>query len=526
MAIPKETRQRMINVMYIVLLALLALQIPKEVTQAFIKINDGIETSNVTIDGINNATLEGLKEKGKKDEDAAKYALLAEEVRIKVADLNKFIDGIKNNIVETIGVDEKTGKIQSPEEVNLTSEILIKGEENGTNDGVAFELEKKINETKEAILALLPKQEMEDYKKGMYEETKNALPLNTEFDASAGGEHGKKDEGPSTWAMDKFDHMPAAGAMAMLSQIQADASATENKVVETLKQMVGLDRVELDQFRAAIVAPSSYVLRGQKMEAGIFLAASSSNTSNVTISANGQNLAIGKDGVAIYNGTTSTTGEKTVNAVVSVTNKKGEVTEYKETFKYTVADPFANVTPTKMNVFYIGVDNPVTASAAGVLARDLRVNMSEGTLTGSGGNYNVRVTKQGTSTITVADASGTRYGNFEFRVKRIPDPVAQVARKSGGNISAGEFQVQKGLAAVLENFDFDAKFDVVSYDLVYIPKRQDLALAKANGATFTGQMAGYIQKAKPGDVYAFENITVRGPDGQTRGIPGINFRIR
>ncbi|MEZ5023887.1 MAG: hypothetical protein R2728_11620 [Chitinophagales bacterium] len=66
MAIPKETRQRMINVMYIVLLALLALQIPKEVTEAFIKINDGIETSNVTIDGINGATLDGLKEKGKR----------------------------------------------------------------------------------------------------------------------------------------------------------------------------------------------------------------------------------------------------------------------------------------------------------------------------------------------------------------------------------------------------------------------------------------------------------------------------
>ncbi|MEZ5023888.1 MAG: GldM family protein [Chitinophagales bacterium] len=262
------------------------------------------------------------------------------------------------------------------------------------------------------------------------------------------------------------------------------------------------------------------------MEAGIFLAASSSNTSNVTISANGQNLSIGKDGVAVYNGTTSTTGEKTVNAVVSVTNKKGEVTQYKETFKYTVADPFANVTPTKMNVFYIGVDNPISASAAGVLAKDLRVNMSGGTITGSGGNYNVRVTNQGTSNVTVSDASGTKYGDFEFRVKRIPDPVAQVARKSGGNISAGEFQVQKGLAAVLENFDFDAKFDIVSYDLVYIPKRQDLALAKASGASFTGQMAGYIQKAKPGDVYAFENITVRGPDGQTRGIPGINFRIR
>jgi gliding motility-associated protein GldM len=511
--------------MYIVLLALLALQIPKEVTQAFIKINDGIELSNLSIDGINKATIDGLREKGKDDADAAKYAAKADEVRAKIAELNKYIDDIKGKIVEKIGVSETTGKILEPQEVNMTAEILIKGAENGVDDGLIFDLEKKINQTKEEIIALLPKAEMEGWRKGFYDETVNSLTLNTKA-AKFKGEHAKEDPKNDSWVYSTFDHMPAAGAMAMLSQIQADAYTTENKVVDALKQMVGLTRVEVDQFSAAIVAPSSYVLRGKPFEAEIFLAASSSDNSNVSISANGAGLPINKEGKAIYKGNTSTTGEKTINAVVNVTNKKGDITSFKQTYTYTVADPFANVSPTKMNVFYIGVDNPVSASASGVLSKDLRVSMSNGTISGSGGNYIVRVTEQGEANVSVKDATGQSYGNFPFRVKRIPDPVAEVARMSGGNVTAGEFRVQKGLAAVLHNFDFEAKFTVVSYDMVYIPQRQDLAISKASGSSFNETMQGYVNKAKPGDVFAFENIRVRAPDGQTRSIPGINFRIR
>ncbi len=179
-----------------------------------------------------------------------------------------------------------------------------------------------------------------------------------------------------------------------------------------------------------------------------------------------------------------------------------------------------------MNVFYIGVDNPVAVSAAGVLAKDIRANMSGGTMTGGGGNYVVRVTQQGTAKVTVKDATGKTHGSFDFRVKRIPDPVAKVANKAGGNITAGELKVQKGIAAVLEGFDFDAKFRVVSFDMVYAARRADLAIARGNGPAFNGQMSGYLGRVKPGDLVYFENIKVRGPDGQTRPIPGITFRVR
>ncbi len=318
MAIPKAVRQRMINVMYIVLLALLALQIPKEVTQAFIKINDGIELSNSSIDGINEANIKSLETKAKEgDADAEKYAELSNQVREEISKLNSFITGIKDNIVEVNGTNEETGKILSPEEVNMTGEILIKGEQNGTNDGVAFELEQKINDTKDAIIELLPREAMDEWDDKLFPATVESLPLNTIAHSKPGDDHGGGD-----WALETFDHMPAAGAMAMLSQIQADASASENKIIDALSKMVGIEKVDFDQFKAAIVAPSSYVLRGQPFEADVFLAASSSDNSNLSISVNGSRLNIGSDGVAKFKGSTGSVGEKTMKAVIGVKNKK------------------------------------------------------------------------------------------------------------------------------------------------------------------------------------------------------------
>ncbi len=150
--------------------------------------------------------------------------------------------------------------------------------------------------------------------------------------------------------------------------------------------------------------------------------------------------------------------------------------------------------------------------------------MSNGNISGSGGNYNVRVSKQGEAVITVA-ADGKTYGTFPFRVKRIPDPVAKVAGKAGGNIKAGELRVQRGVQADLENFDFDAKFTVISFDMVFAARRQDLAISKGNGPAFNDVMKGYMNRAKPGDLLYLENVRVKGPDGQARSIPGITFKV-
>jgi hypothetical protein len=110
-------------------------------------------------------------------------------------------------------------------------------------------------------------------------------------------------------------------------------------------------------------------------------------------------------------------------------------------------------------------------------------------------------------------------------VKLIPNPIAKVNGQPGGSINAGVWKAQQGVIADLENFDFDAKFEVLSFNMFYQPKLQDPGIAAATGPYFSAAQKAFIAKAKPGDIFYIEEIKVKGPDGLSRKIPGIAFKI-
>ncbi len=190
-----------------------------------------------------------------------------------------------------------------------------------------------------------------------------------------------------------------------------------------------------------------------------------------------------------------------------------------------MAAPFATVSPTKMNVFYIGVDNPVEVSAAGTAAKDLSVSMSNGTISGGGGKYTVRVSNPGEANVNVS-GKGKPFGSFKFRVKPIPDPAPKLSARKSGPFPAGEFKAQQGPYAELENFDFDARFNITSFSLFYQPKGGDPAQMSTSGTVFSAPMKALIAKAKPGDIYYIEDIKAVGPDGRSRPLPALAFKIR
>lgn len=182
----------------------------------------------------------------------------------------------------------------------------------------------------------------------------------------------------------------------------------------------------------------------------------------------------------------------------------------------------------KMNVLYIGVDNPISLNVEGVSASNLRVS-----ITGSGGEinkgssnlYNVKVTSPGECKITI---SGDGINSSKtYRVKRIPDPVAKLSKYSGGSIGFGEFKAQDGVSAFLDNFDFDAKCNVQGYNLVYQAKRQDPVESVNSGARFSNKSQQLLQSAKPGDLYYFDNVKAICPgDKADRSINSMVFKIK
>jgi gliding motility-associated protein GldM len=182
-----------------------------------------------------------------------------------------------------------------------------------------------------------------------------------------------------------------------------------------------------------------------------------------------------------------------------------------------------------MNVFYIGVDNPVSISVPGVANDKVQVNISGGggaiTKTGNG-IYNVRVTTPGTCKVNVSAqmAGASRpMGGMEFRVKKVPDPVAYIGGVKTGPIGKGTLMASP-IIPRMENFDFDLNFRIVSFELV-MNYQGDLVTKSTTGNQFSGEMRSLLEKAGRGQKIYIENIKAVGPDNTTRTLSPMNLKI-
>lgn len=330
-----------------------------------------------------------------------------------------------------------------------------------------------------------------------------------------------------TWADFTFGHMPVAAIYPMLRKFQNDAKTSESAVINFLAGQMGKLEMNYDKFDVFSQSPKSYILLGETYEAEIALGAYSSQA-KFSVSVGGSNLKM-QDGKAKYTAKPSSVGEKSYKAVITVINPltgKGE--SYPKVFKYEVGQPSVNVSADKMNVFYIGVDNPVTVAAAGITTSNLAVSMSGGSISKtSKTGYVVKATKQGEAKINIKDKGNGKVIPFTFRVKRIPDPVVKLGRKVDGLMSSGEFRAQLGLLPTLEGFDFEARCNIQSYTLYYTRKRQDPVEITGAGNRFTGKVSSAIKAAKPGDQYSWTNVKARCPgDSAARRVNGLSFKIK
>jgi len=283
-------------------------------------------------------------------------------------------------------------------------------------------------------------------------------------------------------------------------------------------------QVNLDQFNAVAVAPTSYVLVGQPYTADVFLTAYDSKLSpNITV--NGSPITV-EAGKGKYSGSTNSVGVHTWSAKVSFKDNDGNIKSYDTPPQtYMVAAPSATVSPTKMNVLYIGVPNPLSISAPGVAKENIRVTIAGGSISGSGGNYTATVTTIGQATVSVSGeltkGKNSFLGSSIFRVKRIPDPKAQFAGKSGGNTSAANIRAQDRVFAKLDNFEFDAKFNVTRFTLLIAKPRQDVIQLSTTGSDLSAAMKSFMNNVTPGTTVVFKDIIAVGPDGSQRGLDPI-----
>lgn len=181
------------------------------------------------------------------------------------------------------------------------------------------------------------------------------------------------------------------------------------------------------------------------------------------------------------------------------------------------------VEPVRMNVLYIGVDNPIKIAASGYIASDITVSIDNGTISGNNGEYTIRPKEKGSATVTV-QGNGEEIQKTTFRVKTVPDPIAKVAGIKSGEIGKSKLANEDKIIADLENFDFDARFEITGFTVstVINGKTKQLSSSTSN---ITSEQKDLISDAKIGQSVYFQDIICVGDDGFPRKIAPIQLII-
>ena len=494
MALPKEPRQKMINIMYLVLTAILALNVSAEVIEAFKTVDKSLVNSNTNIEASNSTLFKSLAAKlsdPTSKANAEKWAPKADQAKKLSAEMMAYIDGLKKELKTSSGLTVEDGVEKYKEDdLNATSRIF-------DTDKKGKQLDDKLKAYRTAMLNIDP-------------EIRAAFEKNLPVEVVEG-----KDATTPNFRM-----MPTVAAITLLSKWQNNIKNAENQVVTFAHNKIGEVKVIYDKFAAIVGQSSNYVMPGEKViiKAGV---GAYSTAAQPIISIGGAGVAVNAEGFAEKEFTAEGGGERSVAVVVKYTKPDGEIASLPYTIKYTVGTPGgAAVMLDKMNVFYIGVDNPVTIGSPTGWDKT-SVSMSGGTISSGTSNRTVRVSSVGKATITVT-ANGKSI-SFDFRVKKIPDPVFKVG--SGKiRMASVEFKNQQFCRAELEQFDFDLKFNVVGATVYFSGANFPNVTTRSISSNSLASLQAEMQKCGPGSVISFDNIKVAGPDG-TRSIEGKSIAL-
>lgn len=516
MSLPKEPRQKMINIMYLVLTALLALNVSAEILNAFKTVDQSLTNASLIAEQKNSDIFKSFQRKIEDPKTKEKA-----EIWLPKAMKAKELSDAMYNYVESLKAELKKesdgrivdGKEQYKEDdLESSTRLFISNPPEGKGKGK--ELYEKLKQFKEQLLSIDPS-------------IKTDIGANLPLDLSIPKSNNKASQ--NDWAYGYFHMTPAVASITILSKFQNDIRNSEAQVVEYCHKEIGEVEIIYDQFKAMAQPSTQYAMPGEQIviTAGI---GSFSKAAAPTITVDGAAAPLNADGAAEYKITAGNPGA--YSKKVSITYTKPDNT--KETIikevKYTVGVPSGLVVSTdKTRVFYQGLDNQLSVTGGG---GDEKVNVNvEGTGVSTrkagAGQYIINCANLGSAVVTASDGKNTQ--RITIPIKRVPNPLATVGGKAGGPIAANVFRVQKGVAAELRDFVFEGvKYDVVSFTLYCTGKgfEENIGLAEVTGPYFNAEAQGLIRRCQPGTTIVIDEIKVTGPGGTRMLDQNISFTLQ
>ena len=501
---PVSPRQKMINLMYVVLMAMLALNISSEVLNGFSIVEESLNRTTANSSKENEVLYDNFAEQMKANPAKVKeWFDKATAVKRMSDSLYNYAQQLKLQIVqEADGKDANVLDIKSKDNLEAASHVMLAP---GTGQG--HKLFNAINSFRNRILAMVS----DPHQRSIIESNLTTkLPKNAHT-------MGKN------WEEYMFEDMPVAGAVTLLSKLQSDVRYAEGEVLHTLVSNIDMKDIRVNKLSAFVIPESRTVISGDQFSAQIVMAAVDT-TQQPEIYVGGQRISNG-----LYRFTAGGVGEHQFGGYITMRDGSGNVIRRDFTQKYTVVAPSATVSADLMNVLYAGYDNPISVSIPGVPLNAVQASMSGGSFRSIGmGRYIARPSAVGSDvTINVAsNANGKsrQMGKFTFHVRKLPDPAAYITvgtdRFRGGGLAKASLMGANGIKAAIDDGILDIQFKVVSFETVFFDNMGNAVPMASAGASFSERQRGTFRKLSRGKRFYISRITAVGPDGITRKLNG------
>lgn len=504
--------------MYLVLTAMLALNVSAEVLNAFVMFEQGLTKAASVAREKNEKTKQvfvkayednpqkigtWIKKANQVSEYSDQLTQLMQDIKLEIV---RFTDG--ENAPAIVGNEIQPAALKSPENTDASSNIML-------NQGRAALLKKSIVDYKKKIVDLLgPETAGRD---DIISRINKTLDLKATHTL----------EGAKSWEVSRFSDLPLCAAVAQLSSLQLDIINIESDLINLLLAQTDIGSFKFDNLQAVVNSKGDYVVAGGEFEAEIFIAASD-KTKDPQVMIGGRVLPV-NEGKGVYKVSTNKPGSYDLTGTVKVQKGDGEIVTVPFKHTYYVVEPSFAVSPAKMNVFYRGLENPVEISAAGIPDNKLVINVSNGKLVRTGKNAYVipGSDNQTVISISVNDNGKLRgLGEKRFRVKNAPSPIPQLDGISGKTATKSDLRASQGvIAAVPEDFDFEMNFQITSFT-VYATIDGYVKEESVRGPVFSDKQRQIMERLSSGQRVNITDIKAKGTDGIERNLTDLSIKIR
>ena len=500
-------RQKMINLMYVVLMAMLALNVSSDVLEGFKLVDEGLNRTKVNSATQNEAIYKELEAAMKQNpEKTRQWYKKAQQVRQMSDSLYSFAENLKWEIVrEADGDDADLNDIEGRDNLEAATHVML-----APGIGKGGKLKKAIESYREGITAMIND-----------EAQKNIIKSNLSTDVPKKARLLGKN-----WQEYMFENTPVVAAVTLLTKLQTDVRHAEGEMLHQLVANIDVKDVRVNEIQALVIPTSQTVVRGGKFSAQIIMAAvDTTQRPEIYV---GNTLLKSENGR--YETICGSTGDFSLKGYLVMKNGNGETIRREFSQPYTVVEPPATVSATMMNVLYAGYQNPISVSVPGVPNNKISLSMTNGHLTKKdGGNYVAVPSKVGedvTFTVTAQNEGRQQeMGKFTFHVRKLPDPTGFIDvpdgkgstnRFKGGRISKQAIVSAGGIGAAIDDGLLNISFRVIGFQIRFMDNMGNVVPEVSNSASFTANQLARIRSLTRGKLFNISEIRVVGPDGIER----------